>query len=63
MKDARESSIDERIRGLEEEKLAVKEKIEELLVELSGISGKKSLKKRKYEVGYAPNDWAEEENL
>ncbi len=56
------NALDERIRELEMKKLEVKERIESLLVELAEESGVAGLKKRKYEVGYAPNDWSEEEN-
>ena len=54
--------LDVKIRELEMKKLEVKEKIESLLFELAEESGVKGLKKRKYEVGFAPNDWSEEEN-
>ena len=58
--DISEKSLDERIRELELKKLDVKQKIEDVLAEISDKSGVKSLKKRKYAVGFAPNDWKDE---
>ena len=55
-------SLDARIRELELEKLKLKEKIEDLLAVMAEESGVRSIKKRKFDVGYAPNDWIEEEN-
>ena len=60
-KDAAQS-IEGRIIALEREKLLVKERIEDLMVEMANESGISYLKKRKYSVGYAPNDWSEEDN-
>lgn len=60
-KDAAQS-IEGRIIALEREKLLVKERIEALMVEMANESGISYLKKRKYSVGYAPNDWSEEDN-
>ena len=60
-KDAAQS-IEGRIIALEREKLLVKECIEALMVEMANESGISYLKKRKYSVGYAPNDWSEEDN-
>ena len=60
-KDAAQS-IEGRIIALEREKLLVKERIENLMVEMANESGISYLKKRKYSVGYAPNDWSEEDN-
>ena len=62
-KNAEADSLDARIRELELKKLEVKQSIEELLSEIADESGIKSLKNRKYDVGFAPNDWSEEENL
>lgn len=56
-------SIKERIAALEREKLAVKEQIEALMAEMAAECGKASLKKRRYDVGYAPNDWSDDENV
>lgn len=55
--------LDARIRELELQKLDVKQRIEDTLTEIARESGIKSLKNRKYDVGFAPNDWSEEENL
>lgn len=60
-KDAAQS-IEGQIIALEREKLLVKERIENLMVEMANESGISYLKKRKYSVGYAPNDWSEEDN-
>ena len=57
-----EQSVGELISALEREKLLVKERIEALMVEMANESGSTYLKKRKYSVGYAPNDWSEEDN-
>lgn len=59
----RDAEIDEKIRELELKKLEVKQKIEEVLSEIAEESGIKSIKNRKYDVGLAPNDWSEEENI
>ena len=61
--DIKAMQLDERIRELELAKLDVKKEIEEVLSELADESGVKCLKKRKYDVGFAPNDWSEEEKL
>lgn len=55
--------LEARIRELEIRKLDVKQRIEDTLSEIAKESGIKSLKNRKYDVGFAPNDWSEEENL
>ena len=59
----RDAELDEMIRGLELRKLDVKQKIEDVISEISMESGIKNIKNRKYDVGFAPNDWSEEENL
>ena len=59
----RDAEIDEKIRELELKKLEVKQKIEEVLSEIAEERGIKSIKNRKYDVGLAPNDWSEEENI
>ena len=55
-------SLSERIADLERRKLAVKERIEQLMVEMAEESGLSALRNRRYDVGYAPNDWSEDEN-
>lgn len=45
---------------LESEKMQVKREIEKIMKEYAKVSGIKSLKKRPYKVGKAPNDWAGE---
>lgn len=55
-------ALSEQIADLERRKLAVKERIEQLMVEMADESGLSSLKKRRFDVGYAPNDWSEDEN-
>ena len=59
----RDAELDEMIRELELRKLDVKQKIEEKLREIAAESGVRSVGNRKYDVGFAPNDWSEEENL
>ena len=61
--DIKAMQLDEKIRELELAKLDVKREIEAVLSELADESGVKGLKKRKYDVGFAPNDWSEEEKL
>ena len=59
----RDAELDARIRELELRKLDVKQKIEEAISEIAKESGIKSIKNRKYDVGFAPNDWSDEENI
>lgn len=59
----RDAEIDAKIRELELRKLEIKQKIEEVISEIAEESGIKSIKNRKYDVGLAPNDWSEEENI
>lgn len=59
----RDTELDARIRELELKKLDVKQRIEGILSEIALESGIKSIGNRKYDVGFAPNDWSEEENL
>lgn len=61
--DIKAMQLDEKIRELELARLDVKREIEAVLSELADESGVKGLKKRKYDVGFAPNDWSEEEKL
>ena len=49
-------AIDKRIAELEREKLELKGRIEALMTEMSTETRIESLKKRRYEVGSAPND-------
>ncbi len=49
-------AIDKRIAELEREKLEIKGRIEALMTEMSTETRIESLKKRRYEVGSAPND-------
>jgi hypothetical protein len=49
-------AIDKRIAELEREKLEIKSRIEALMTEMSTETRIESLKKRRYEVGSAPND-------
>ena len=49
-------AIDNRIAELEREKLEIKGRIEALMTEMSTETRIESLKKRRYEVGSAPND-------
>ena len=49
-------AIDKRIAELEREKLEIKGRIEALMTEMSTETRIESLKKRRYEVGRAPND-------
>lgn len=49
-------AIDKRIAELEREKLEIKSRIESLMTEMSTETRIESLKKRRYEVGSAPND-------
>ena len=58
----RDAELDERIRELELRKLDVKQKIEEAISEIAGESGIRGIKNRRYDVGFAPNDWSDEEN-
>lgn len=62
-KSDRDVEINEKIRELELRKLDVKQKIEEAISEIAEESGIKSIKNRKYDVGFAPNDWSDEENI
>ena len=62
-KTERDIELDEKIRELELRKLDLKQKIEDVISGISAESGIKSIKNRKYDVGFAPNDWSEEENL
>lgn len=62
-KSDRDVEINEKIRELELRKLEVKQKIEEAISEIAEESGIKSIKNRKYDVGFAPNDWSDEENI
>lgn len=62
-KSDRDVEINEKIRELELRKLDVKQKIEEAISEIAKESGIKSIKNRKYDVGFAPNDWSDEENI
>ena len=62
MSQSNKSSLDEKIAALEREKLLVKERIEELMAEIAAESGITALKRRRYDVGYAPNDWSDEDN-
>lgn len=62
MSQSNKSSLDESIAALEREKLLVKERIEELMAEIAAESGVNALKRRRYDVGYAPNDWSDEDN-
>ena len=62
-KTERDIELDEKIRELELRKLDLKQKIEDVISGISMESGIKSIKNRKYDVGFAPNDWSEEENL
>ena len=55
--DERTESVRKKIAELEREKLEIKRQIEELMAVMAKDSGDSSLKKRKYEVGSAPNDW------
>ena len=59
----RDAEIDAKIRELELRKLEIKQKIEEVISEIAEESGIKSIKNRKYDVGFAPNDWSDEENI
>ena len=59
----RDAEIDAKIRELELRKLEIKQKIEEVISEIAEESGIKSIKNRKYDVGLAPNDWSEEEDI
>ncbi len=59
----RDSELDAKIRELELRKLEVKQRIEDTLSEIALESGIKCIGNRKYDVGFAPNDWSEEENL
>lgn len=49
-------AIDKRIAELEREKLEIKGRIEALMTEMSTETRIESLKRRRYEVGSAPND-------
>ena len=49
-------SVDKRITDLEKRRLEIKAKIEALMAEFAEETGTVSLKKRKYDVGCAPND-------
>ena len=49
-------AIDKRIAELEHEKLEIKSRIEALMTEMSTETRIESLKRRRYEVGSAPND-------
>jgi hypothetical protein len=49
-------AIDKRIAELEREKLEIKSRIEALMTEMSTETRIESLKRRRYEVGSAPND-------
>ena len=49
-------AIDKRIAELEREKLEIKGRIEALMTEMSTDTRIESLKRRRYEVGSAPND-------
>lgn len=55
--DDRNYSVRKQIAELEREKLEIKRRIEEIMAVMAKESGVASLKKRKYEVGTAPNDW------
>ena len=55
--DDRNYSVRKQIAELEREKLEIKRRIEEIMAVMAKESGVASLKKRKYEVGAAPNDW------
>lgn len=49
-------AIDKRIAELEREKLEIKGRIEALMTEMSTETRIESLKRRRFEVGSAPND-------
>ena len=55
--DEKYASVSSRIAELEREKLEVKRQIEQIMQEMADEVGKKTLKRAKYKVGEAPNDW------
>ena len=56
-------TLEEEIAELERRKLQIKEQIEALMIEIADESGRAALKRRKYDVGYAPNDWSDGEEV
>ena len=46
-----------RIDEIEQEKMELKEEMEKIMKEYAKITGYKALKRRRYKLGEAPNDW------